>query len=83
MEWSLTWQVVSVDQWTEVKWCIAVENFVWLDSDLVLNLFQNLQPVQTDESMSPQAIDQSGHHIQDRLEMGFKADQDAISIVQL
>jgi len=56
------------DQWTEVKWCITMENFVCQDSQLVLNSFWNPQAVQTDESISnvvtgPQAIDQSGRHI--------------------
>ena len=55
--WLSTWQVVNVDQWTEVKWCIAVENFVFQDSQLVLNSSWNLQPVQTNESISNVATD--------------------------
>ena len=54
-------------------------NSVRQSSHLVLNSFQNPQPVQTDESISYvvaglQAVDQSGRRIQNRLEspMGKK-----------
>ena len=68
-----------------------MQNSVRQNSQLVLNSFRSPQPVQTDESISyvvagPQAVDQSGRRIQNRLEsthqVSRKADQHAVSIVQ-